>query len=56
MKIVQTKYDKIVVAIIALSLFAILFGLIAGIIGLTETYTESYTYPVYNYFGDVLRH
>ena len=56
MKIVQTKYDKIVVAIIALSLFAILFGLIAGIIGLTETYTESYTYPVYNYFGDVLRY
>lgn len=54
MKIVQTKYDKIVVAIIALSLFAILFGLIAGIIGLTETYTESYTYLEYNYFGDVL--
>lgn len=43
MKIVQTKYDKIVVAIIALSLFAILFGLIAGIIGLTETYTISFT-------------
>lgn len=43
MKIAQTKYDKIVVAIIALSLFAILFGLIAGIIGLTETYTISFT-------------
>lgn len=47
MKIAQTKYDKIVVAIIALSLFAILFGLIAGIIGLTETYTISYTYEDY---------